>query len=698
MTPAALRRLRLLTRGLAALMFLLPAFARAEPFALRPGVPVHLLADEPEALRIAVEDLRRDLLRQFGEDSPLIMGIPAPGTPAIVVLGPAAASLPGWEVGVEGVEAHRVALRTLPDGSGNALITGGTDLRGAIYAVYTLSEEILGVPPMWLWTSWQPEPASMIPVPAGLDIRHPSPHTRWRAWFPNDQDYLEPWKRRDPRNRELLAETMLRLKLNAWDTGSVLHTNLRRLTDDAAMGARRGLAVMSTHTSPLGARIDATRWRAFWAEIRGTSIPDLHGGDPAHLREYWSHVIDTVAASGIETIWTLTFRADRDLPFWRMYGNAPETDGERAALITRFIDLQRELVEQRVGPGAWMRIPLYNEMSDYAIAGLMNLPRGPRIIWNFVAARRDHYPPIGIEDSGIPPDQPIGLYYNIQFTSTGSHVVAGEGPWKMEANYRFMEALQPGPLVFSLVNSGNTREFPLELTANARLVWDPAAYDSDRFLLEFCRKHAGPEHAAAAAELTRAYFQAYWEQRTPTRPGFNRQFIFQDLRYMRAIRDLLRVLETGALTHEPFRQPEFFMIDPAHSGTTSTLAALIAGTVRSGHAFAAVAAEADLLLPKLPERHRTFFNDSLRVPAHTMAQLNATLDALARAADARPDSRQRHHHTVAAHQAFSRARAFLAETEHGPFTGWYPRADQRDLAHLNAITARLEQLVAGRRR
>jgi len=683
-------------------LVLLAGKTAAADIELRPGIAVHLAADEPEALRRAVADLRRDLQQAFGVESPLVEGLPASGAElTIVVRGPAAAREvgaggAGGEVELEGVEAHRVSVQAGP-GGGAMLVTEGSDLRGAIYAVYTLSEEVLGVPPMWVWASWQPELRRAITIARDLDLRHPAPTVRWRGWFPNDQDYLEPWKRRDPLHRELLAETLLRLKLNCWDTGSVLHTSLRRLTDDAQVAARRGLVVMSTHTSPLGARLDAGRWETYWKTIRQEAVPALADGRAEDLRAYWTHVIDAVVATGVETIWTLTFRADRDLPFWTLYGNAPETDEERAALIARFIRLQQELVEQRVGPEAWMRVPLYNEMSDYALAGHLDLPAGPRIIWNFVAARRDHYPPLGLEHVALPEDQPIGLYYNIQFTSTGSHVVAGEGPWKMEDNLRFVDRLQARPLALALVNSGNTREFVLELEASARLMATPSTYDSDRFLLGFAQRYFGAEHAPAVAGLIRAYFAAYWQQHPPTRPGFARQFIFHDLRHTRALRDLLAVLEKRGQTTEPLAQPDSFMIDPAHHGADSTLAALLIGTAAAREAFAEVAARSDALRAELPASRQVFFNDSVRVPAHYLVELNASLHALARAVAAAPNSRQRSEAISQAHAAFVRAKARLAETEHGRFAPWYPRADERDIAHLNSIELRLGRLAQPRR-
>jgi len=47
----------------------------------------------------------------------------------------------------------------------------------------------------------------------------------------------------------------------------------------------------------------------------------------------------------------------------------------------------------------------------------------------------------------------------------------------MEFNYRYVNS--KSPLYFSMVNVGNMREFLLELSANARMLWDYSNYDTE---------------------------------------------------------------------------------------------------------------------------------------------------------------------------------------------------------------------------
>lgn len=676
--------------------FLLSIGNSPEPsVTLQPGIPVYIALEEPQPLQLAAADLVRDLSKVLGIPSPLLNSLPETGdTPVIAILGPAAVLSIEPQKKVTGPEAHRVFVSTRNDG-GPVLVAQGSDLCGAMYAVYTLSEEVLGVPPLWVWSQWEPDAAGEITLPERTDILHPSPYVRWRGWFPNDQDYLIPWLA-GAGNSDLLAETMLRLKLNLWDTGSQLDLIANRPTGNAATASRRGLASCSTHTAPLGVRLDQPLWTHFWKEVQNSgTVPSLSVTNRPALETYWRHSISRILDRNLETLWTLTFRATGDAPFWEQFEDAPETDQERAAVISEYIALQKALVEELAGPDAVMRIPMYNEMSDYAIAGLLNLPQSPNVIWNFVSARRDHYPPHDMESVQIPEQQPIGLYFNIQFTSTGSHAAQGEGPWKMEENYRFFDGLRPDtPLSLSLVNSGNTREFPLELAANARMMQNFTVYDSDLFLRTYCNTAFGPELSESISAQYQAFFNAYWEQRAPTRPGFARQYIFHDLRCSRALRDLLTLLELGQQTLTPFAGAEdIYMIDPAHSGETTSLEALISGMCSSAAAFSNVVIACNLILPDLSGHRKTFFNDSLRLQALFMEKISRAVQSTALAVQSTPGSTSRRQHTENVLAFFREAREALRETEHDRFDPWLPLPGARDIFQFDSIEARLTGLL-----
>ena len=85
-------------------------------------------------------------------------------------------------------ESHRI-YSSLEE---NRIYLIGYDMRGTIYAIYTFSEKILGVPPLWYWSSWEFQKYSSIEIPDDFDVNFASPKVRYRAWFPNDADLFVP--------------------------------------------------------------------------------------------------------------------------------------------------------------------------------------------------------------------------------------------------------------------------------------------------------------------------------------------------------------------------------------------------------------------------------------------------------------------------------------------------------------------------
>ncbi len=660
------------------------------PLEISEGMPIYVSPQEHPALLRAVADLQRDFRNIMGLGFPIVHDPDRLAEePTIVVLGPSADLTLGNDRWVDGWEEHRVFVER--DGNHAHVILHGADLRGTLYAIYTFSEHFLGLPPLWVWTSQPLESKDQITIPLSTDLHFEPPEVKWRTWFPNDQDYLIPWKGISG-NRELIAETLLRLKLNSWDTGSVLNESVTGIVPDAGTARDRGIAVMSTHTSPLGTRVEETRWNNYWIHVRGETPPDLTLANTDALLDFWRHSVTTIREEDVETIWTLTFRGHGDLGFWHTYPDAPDSDPERAEVIESMLEHQVQIVTEEVGDDAIMRVPFYNEMSDYFLAGLLDPPAGADVIWNLVSARRDHYPPENVFDMTFPEGQPVGLYFNIQFTSTGSHVAQGEGPWKMEANHRMIAGLTADPLALSMVNVGNIREFVMELEAHARMMWGFDGYDSDAFLEDFAGRYFGAAHAQPVAELYRDFYHAYWEQRPPTLEGFERQFFFHDLRYSRAMRDILSRLENADPTVEPLGASDFYRIDPTHVGASNTLEAILAGTGESIAKLENVTARAEAMLGEIDERRRPFFHHHIRAQAGFMLNVNRTLRSLALAMRDFDDPWLRENHLAAAHDAYGQARAFLRETETGRFENWYPRPGQRDIFHLNAIGSRLDNL------
>jgi len=564
----------------------------------------------------AAQDLCRALEWVLKKPSPLVSKAPADSSPAIIIAGVKAGD------DVSGPEAHAIERH------GRQVRLIGSDMRGVIYAIYSFSEHFLDMPPWWFWAGWQPRAMSHIEIPDELKLSWTSPQVRWRGWFPNDTDLLSPWIQRDyTAHWDRVLETMLRLKLNLLDVGEFSDDSLRKLR----VPRDRGLVVTTTHLAPFGASL--RDWPEFWQKQGREKTPPLRLADMALLETFWEHHIHLALQEKVEMIWMIGLRGDGDKGFYKTFLDAPPDDAARARVLQEVMQRQVALLQRVTGQREpLMRTVIYDEASDYMAAGLLHPPELPSLIWNFSAARHDHFPAPDLRRYRAPASRPLGYYFNVQFTNTGSHLADGEGPWKMELNHRLL--LDCGPNVqLSIVNSGNTREFPLTLSAHARMMWDFTSYDSDRFLRDFCQRYWGEKHAPQLATLYRDFFDAYWQQRKPDIPGFPRQYLFHDLRIARAARDLMRA------TIEPGPEDEllgdrgigYYRIVPEDNRTTTKADAVRLGHHAAARRFAAVADQCDARSQPLDAQVVLFFDQSRRLQARFLAAASEWTAACAEA-------------------------------------------------------------------
>jgi len=646
---------------------------------LAPGVPLLVPAGTPASVRMAVEDLQRDLQKVLGAPSPILADMAAlRGRSAIVILGAGSGLADLRDAKISGREAHGIHVR---EGEGAAhVVLEGADPRGTIYAIYSFADEFLGVPPLWYWTGWKPSHRDAIDVPGDTGRIFPPAYVRWRAWFNNDTDFLTPWRERSPANDQAVYETVLRLKYNTYEVGSVADLSAgapRFAVNRDAVGAHaRGLVITHHHTSPLGSSL--RDWDAFWH--REGREPPLSVRAPENLAAFWRYHAETAKRAGFEQVWTIVFRGAGDIPFWQTFKDAPGDTAARAQIISHMLRAQVAIVKDVTGnPAPDMRTTLYNEGSTMFAAGLLRPPAEPTLIWNFVAARRDHFPAEDVRNFKAPPERLIGYYLNFQFTSSGSHLAAAEGPWKMAANYRIVDRTGARPLAFTVVNAGNIREHLAELSANADMMWRFQEFDADAFLRRHCTRYFGAEFAGEAAALYRDYYQAYWTQKPSDIPGFDRQYLFQDMRYARAVEMLLKdmardISRPNPLDGHPLDRPDtgggYFRVEPQR-GDADQVAALLRGTTESGKRFAAVVAKAEALLPHLAPADRTFFEDNLRARARVMVLLNSMLHETTLACQAHGKRDLQRQHLEVALGRLESVQTTLNALRHGPFAQWY---------------------------
>ena len=658
-----------------------PSLYAAKPINLtKHNVKIVFSEQEPGSLKIALEAFRKDFLNVMGVKPIVVNSMDTDiSQPEIVIINRASGALRmpfDKTIRLDGFESHRIYA----DIETNRIYLCGYDHRGTIYAMYTFSEKFLGVPPLHYWSSWVPVKKDVISVTADCDIFIRSPQVRYRSILPGDQDFFMPWRKESQEHENIWLETALRLKFNTVEAYSTIEPD-HKMSDYAQLIDKYGMVLTSHHTS--GLNTSFSTWGSYWKKVRNMEPPKFLLSNKRAILDFFRYNAETVQKSGIENLWTVAFRGARDQPFWSLFEDAPTDGKERSRIINEMLQVQYDLIREVTGnPEPYVRITFYDELADLMAKGYLEPPSRKNMIWTYVAARRDPYPYDDIVKFDASKPVKLGYYMNFGFASTGAHVAPAEGPWKMEFNYRYVN--KKSPLYFSVVNVGNMREFLLELSAHAEMLWDYDSYKTDRFMEDYCAQYFGEQYAIDAAQLYKDYYNAYWEPKASEFEGLDRQFLFQDLRYARVFEHVgSRFYSSGAAPDlNPLHEIGYervpgrtFRIDLEHNNAKNQVDAILNGMQKTIPKFESVATRCSEMMLRLEIDKRTFFNDNLRIYSHYMLHMSKTLYHYLYAYKNQFDKKILIANLDMAYNEAVCAKKFLYEAQYGIFSTWYSGAD-----------------------
>eukprot|EP00117_Sycon_ciliatum_P039994 scpid74399/ scgid29458/ len=276
---------------------------------------------------------------------------------------------------LSGAESH--CLRLVPDQHDTShshywLLAIGADVRGAIYAAYTFSEQILGVDPMYRFTDIQPDYRPIINTSVALinSLTYASPQFEYRVIFANDEDLLGGFTP-DPLGESVfslttfnwLYETTLRIKANAFLVGTVPYPDEKSLT----LASRRGLVVTNHHFNLLG--INTFRWPSAIKDEWSWS------GAPATMAYAWKASISAMSRLD-DVIWSVGYRGLNDYPA-PCEGCSAADKGE---YISQVIANQTQWVNQIKGANQKYMTYLWQEGLGYLQNGFLTLPEEVSVI------------------------------------------------------------------------------------------------------------------------------------------------------------------------------------------------------------------------------------------------------------------------------------------------------------------------------
>ncbi len=370
------------------------------------------------------------------------------------------------------------------------------DELGFVYGLYAISEEILGVSPLWFWNDQKVKRRAAVEIAPGWE-KHSVPYpVRYRGWFINDEVLLDAWTLDGSREKpwEMAFEALLRLGGNLVIPGT--DQNAHRY---ASLAASFGLYITHHHAEPLG----ATMFRRAYPELTPSYAehPDLFEG-------LWREAIQ--AQKDMRVVYNLGFRGQGDKPFW---ADAPEysTPESRGALISSLIRRQYDMV-QAVSPGATCCTNLYGEVMELSRDGLIDLPEDVIRIWadngygKMVTRRQNNHNPRirALPEPGAKGAH--GMYYHASFydLQAASHMTMLPNPPAF-VRQELKEVMALGVTDFWIVNCSNIKPHVYTLDFIAAL-WRDGEADPQRHLLDYCARYYGPENAEAVAACFEQFY------------------------------------------------------------------------------------------------------------------------------------------------------------------------------------------------
>ncbi|MBP3591872.1 MAG: glycosyl hydrolase 115 family protein [Clostridia bacterium] len=370
------------------------------------------------------------------------------------------------------------------------LCLAGADELGMIHAIYTFSEKILGVHPFYFFNDIMPDRKEEISLPEVYDFSHGSPAFKYRGFFINNEDMIS-GSFPDPMRENLMdlyyfekyCELILRLHGNMIAPGTCPYPDetVREVV------LRRGMYVNDHHVTPLGLNV----YR--WPEDQDFSYVT----NPEYMEKVWAQCVD--AQKHRKMFWTISFRGRGDQSFWSIDPNAPVTEADRAAVISRALHKQAELI-RAVQPDADIMFNMYDEQAELCKKGLLRIPEGVTRVWPNDGA--------GVMSDGGSCAKGDGIYFHI--TACRNRFCEAVSPEQIYTEFnRFKDAGANGCLI---MNIGNIRPFPISIGAAMECAYDGSAYrhltpaeGQKAYIRNYCEGLYGTA-AAEVAEIQTDYF------------------------------------------------------------------------------------------------------------------------------------------------------------------------------------------------
>ena len=445
------------------------------------GYSIRISGQETEAVKIAAENLKKDLYKTLG-----VVCSESKNEPQIFI------GTLGFSEEIDrlvdiskmqdrnGVLQKETYLHYVSNGN---LIIAGSDRRGTIYGIYELSE-MLGVSPFYFWAD--------VPVKERQEFRLKKdyekvdyPSVEYRGIFINDEEELEVWVKNymgentiGIKTYEKIFELLLRLKGNyIWPAMHVNSFNV--IPENGALAERMGIVVGTSHCDML-MRSNNREWKP-WIEKKGYIDAkydySIQGKNREILQEYWRESVEQ--NKNFEVCYTLGMRGIHDSGFEtreleKNNGNAGSlTDEEKkqakVELLSKIIRDQQKILRQTLKRDTMTTFIPYKEVLELYDSGL-EVPEEVTLVWtndNYGYIRR--YP----SDKEKSRKGGNGIYYHNSYWAppSMSYVFLCSIPLAHTKN-ELRKAYEEGIRKLWVINIGAMKPLEQEIAFFLRLAWE----------------------------------------------------------------------------------------------------------------------------------------------------------------------------------------------------------------------------------
>lgn len=410
-------------------------------------------------------------------------------------------------------------------GVGEALVIAGSDARGTIYGIYTVSEEI-GVSPFYWYSDVPVEQKDSIDLNYERALVNEGPEVKYRGIFINDEEKSTDWAKLkyptengspDVNYYRHVFELVLRMKANT--LLPAMHgcsTAFNKAVDEdgipinAKEASAYGVIMAASHCEIM-LRSNVNEW-GDWFNEHKSEYPDMKYPDDSYkaydftlnremLLDYWRERLET--NKDFESILTLGVRGPHDEAFNCEDLSAYEgaTDSEKKVnFMEDVIQAQRKLIAEIYGEDMVTQIPQafipYKEMNDVYNAGLnefmlwdgsedfngdgeINYLDDNTDIMLMWAEDNENYLRQDLTEAEANRPGGAGVYYHISYWGPPSSYLWLNSASLFVMTEQMSRAYNIGADDYWILNVGDIKPSEPSMEYFLKMAWDPASFDGD---------------------------------------------------------------------------------------------------------------------------------------------------------------------------------------------------------------------------